>query len=92
MTREEETIKYLKNLNEGFRKGALMYSLIGDNPDRDKMFATAIAALEFLDEVGRLYEKILLQRADILQEEIDFIHPHKKIPCTITIKESEDEE
>ena len=64
MTKEEKAIKYLKNLNEGFRKGALMYSLVGDNPDRDKAFATAIAALEFLDNVGSLYEKLLLQRVD----------------------------
>ena len=71
MTKEEETIKYLKNLNEGFQRGRLMYSLIGDNPDRDKMFATAIAALEFLDKVGSLYEKLLLQRVDTLQEEIE---------------------
>jgi len=71
MSREEKAIKYLKNLNEGFRKGALMYSLIGDNPERDKAFATAIAALEFLDNVGSLYEKLLLQRVDTLQEEIE---------------------
>jgi len=92
MTREEKAIKYLKVVNEGLQKGRLIDTLTGDNVERDEIFNTAIMALEFLDKVGGLYEKILLQRADILQEEIDFIQPHKKIPCTITIKESEDKE
>ena len=71
MTKEEKAIKYLKVVNRGFQRGRLMDSLIGDNPDRDEVFATAIAALRFLDKVGSLYEKLLLQRVDTLQEEIE---------------------
>ena len=68
MTREKKAIKYLITLNEGLQKGRLIDT--GDNADRDEVFVTAIEALAFLDKVGSLYEKLLLQRVYSLQEEI----------------------
>lgn len=66
MTREEKAIKYLKTLNEGLQKGRIIDTLTGDNVERDEVFATAIEALDFLDKVGSLYNKLLLHRVDIL--------------------------
>lgn len=70
MTKEEKAIKYLQTLNEGLQKGRLIDTLTGDNAERDEIFNTAIAALEFLDKVGSLYEKVLLQRVEDLSERL----------------------